>query len=176
MGIRRTKSDELDIFGQEPETAANDIGKAESSDYSQQNQERIEMLLIQNMEAIKSLSQRINELSVKVQTIENNMDTMPYEMCQNIAETLKNARFVGNLDPENYTKLKDATRGVLLEQKELQDEYIQKSEKQLDNHIQRLREMQRDNEGIWFSTLGLKIWAGTILVCVLVSFLHACIK
>ena len=46
MGIRRTKSDELDIFGQEPETATNNIGKAESSDYSQQNQERIEMLLI----------------------------------------------------------------------------------------------------------------------------------
>ena len=176
MGIRRTKSDELDIFGQEPETATNDIGKAESSDYSQQNQERIEMLLIQNMETIKSLSQRINELSVKVQTIENNMDTLPYEMCKNIAETLKNVRFVGNLDPENYTKLKDATHGVLLEQKELQDEYIQKSEKQLDNHVQSLRKVLKDNEGIWLSSFGLKIWAVTFIVCVLVSFLHACIK
>ena len=38
MGIRRTKSDELEMFGPEPETATNDIGKAESTYYSQQNQ------------------------------------------------------------------------------------------------------------------------------------------
>ena len=176
MGIRRTKSDELDILRQEPETATNDIGKAASSDYSQQRNERIELLLIQNIEIAKSLSQRINDLSERVMVIEKALDTMPYNMGKEIADGLKNARFMGNLDSETYTKLKNIFNQFLLEQKRLQDEYIQKSEKLLDNHIQRLREMQKDNEGIWFSTLGLKIWAGTILVCVLVSFLHACIK
>ena len=176
MGIRRTKSDELDIFGQEPETATNDIGKAESSDYSQQRNERIELLLIQNMEAIKSLSLEVKDLSNRVKTIEKNMDTISQRMCNDVAQTLKQARFVGNLDSETYTKLKSIFNPFLFELKNLQNEYIKKSEKLLDNHIQRLREIQKDNEGIWFSTLGLKIWAGTILVCVLVSFLHACIK
>ena len=176
MGIRRTKSDELDIFGQEPETATNDIGKAESSDYSQQRNERIELLLIQNMEAIKSLSLEVKDLSNRIKTLEKTLDTMPHNMGKGIADGLKNARFTGNLDSENYTKLKNLFNLFLLELKNLQNENKQKSEKLLDNHIQRLREMQKDNEGIWFSTLGLKIWAGTILVCVLVSFLHACIK
>ena len=176
MGIRRTKSDELDILGQEPETATNDIEKAESSGYLQQRNERIELLLIQNMEAIKSLSLEVKDLSNRIKTLEKTLDTMPYNMGKEFADGLKNARFTGNLDSENYTKLKNLFNLFLLELKNLQNENKQKSEKLLDNHIQRLREMQKDNEGIWFSTLGLKIWAGTILVCVLVSFLHSCIK
>ena len=176
MGIRRTKSDELEMFGQEPGTATNDIEKAESSGYSQQNQERIEMLLIQNMEAIKSLSLEVKDLSNRIKTLEKTLDTMPHNMGKGIADGLKNARFMGKLDSETYTKLKDISHEALLEQRRLHDENIQKSEKQLDRYEQRLREMLKDNEGIWFSTLGLKIWAGTILVCVLVSFLHACIK
>ena len=166
MGIRRTKSDELDIFGQELETATNDSVKAESSDYSQQRNERIELLLIQNMEAIKSLSLEVKDLSNRVKTIEKNMDTISQRMCNDVAQTLKQARFVGNLDSETYTKLKSIFNPFLFELKNLQNECIKKSEKLLDNHIQRLREIQKDNEGIWFSTLGLKIWAGTILVCV----------
>ena len=116
MGIRRTKSDELDIFGQEPETATNDIEKAESSGYLQQRNERIELLLIQNMEAIKSLSLEVKDLSNSVKTIEKTLDTMPYNMGKEIADGLKNARFMGKLDSETYTKLKDISHEALLEQ------------------------------------------------------------
>lgn len=87
-------------------------------------------------------------------------------MGKEIADGLKNARFMGKLDSETYTKLKDISHEALLEQRRLHDENIQKSEKQLDRYEQRLKEILKDNEGIWFSTLGLKIWTGTILACV----------
>ena len=176
MGIRRTKSDELEMFGQEPGTAANRMETAASSDYLQQRQERIEMLLIQNIEVVKSLSQRINDLSERVMVIEKNVNTMHHYIGNEIAEGFKKARFLGNLDPENYTRLNNVFNAYLLKQKKLEDEYIQKCEKQLSNHREEFREMLKNNEGTWFSTLGLKIWACTIFMCVLLSFLHSFIK
>ena len=165
MGIRRSKSDMLDVFEEERDNATTGRNKESLPNCKLQD------LLIQNTEIIQTISSKVDLLAEQVKNNQMDMDEVIDNVCNKITYALEHVVFKGHLVPDDLDMIKKVAKDALLEKERVYDLYLKKCDEQLENHERKLRQIMERNEGIWLSSFWMKVCIVTFYVYMLVTYL-----